>query len=283
MNYDLHYYFILQEKDKYFDDGSANYPIDTKIKINNSPWRISLIQEKGELIMLRLIKEGLHEENIPPEVHSQITIIKEHVLTSINLFLDHLARFRFDIHLFIKKGGKPDLNILLNKKRSEYSESLNSDFEQVLLTSFKFYNELKLISDAQKVYIPVQFRFLSLYKFLELEFKDSGIWTPKFETFTNNVQDEFKKRNISTKLFSKYLHEIRDKCAHIKSNKNILGVTSLSYEDEKKVKIFTKFLTQICIEYINCSSPLIRQTNFEKQICQLKLGSHEKNKKEIHT
>ncbi|MBK6543785.1 MAG: hypothetical protein IPG12_00645 [Saprospiraceae bacterium] len=251
MKYDLHYYFILQERERYFDDGSGNYFYNSKVVMVDSPFRISLIHENGEIIMLRIIKEDLHEERIPKETYNQITILKEHILTSLNLFFDHLARFRFDIHLFIKKGEKPDLNLLLRKEKNENSPTFSTDFTLLLENSFHFRNELKLIADAQKVFLPVQFRFLSLYKFLELEFKIKGVWTERFNSFSKKVQDEFNKRKLSTKLFSNYLHEIRDKCAHIKTNKDILGVTSLSYEDEKKVKDFTQFLTIMCIMYIN--------------------------------
>jgi len=48
-----------------------------------------------------------------------------------------------------------------------------------------------------------------------------------------------------------YIHSIRDRCAHTKSSKDILGVTQLSRNDIIKVSLFLPFLTRMCVEYIN--------------------------------
>jgi len=201
--------------------------------------------------MARISKRGLREKSIPTKIQNEITILKEHLLTSINLHFDPYARIRFNMHQFIEEGGKPDINILLDDGTKKKNQISANEFSDIFLGTFDYGNEFKLLSDAQKTYIPVQFRYLSLYKWLEMEFKTKGRWNSSFLSFTEQVEDEFQKRNFSNKKFSNYLHDIRDKCAHIKSNNDILGVTSLSYQDEKSVIEFTKFLTLVCIEYFN--------------------------------
>ncbi len=198
--------------------------------------------------MARIIIEGLKNKIVPNKILQHITILKEHLLTAINIHFDLYARIRFHIHLFVNKGGKPDLDLLIKSDSKEVSVD---GFSEIFNNSFDYGNELKLIPDSQKSYIPIQFRFLSLYKWLELEFKEKGKWNDYFVSFAKSVENEFYKRELSNKKFSNYLHEIRDKCAHIKSNNDILGVTSLSYKDEEKVIEFTKFLIIICVEYFN--------------------------------
>ena len=249
--YDLYSYFVFKTREKYFDDGNVNYFFDKYLFLNNSQYRVSLIYEDAQIIMARICKSGLKEKFIPTKIQSDITILKEHLLTSINIHFDPYARIRFNMHQFIEEGGKPDINILLDDGTKKKNQISANEFSDIFLDTFDYGNELKLLSDAQKTYVPVQFRYLSLYKWLELEFKTKGRWNNSFISFTDQVEDEFQKRNFSKKKFSNYLHDIRDKCAHIKSNSDALGVTSLSYEDEKKVIEFTKFLSIVCIEYFN--------------------------------
>lgn len=251
MTFDLYYYFVFKRQEKYFDNETGDYFFDRELVVNNSTFQVSLIYEDGEITMARIIKKGLKDKIIPSETRNNITFLKEHLLTAINLHFNPYTRIRFDVHLFINEGGKPDLNLLLKNENKENNQVFVDEFCEIFINSFDFGNELKLLTDAQKSYIPIQFRFLSLYKWLELEFKIKGKWNDGFLSFSKSVEDEFKKREFSKKKFSNYLHDIRDKCAHIKSNNDILGVTSLSYEDEKKVIEFTKFLTIVCIEYFN--------------------------------
>jgi len=109
---------------------------------------------------------------------------------------------------------------------------------------------MKLLSDAQDERLPLQYRYLSIYKLLEMEYKREGRWKQEFERAANKSEAEFKNLGIKMKPVN-YIHYLRDRCAHIKTNREAYGVTQLSRKDMVEISKFLPTLNRFCIGIIN--------------------------------
>ena len=75
----------------------------------------------------------------------------------------------------------------------------------------------------------------------------------ELKAFLSQFSTEFDKMNINLPL-DNYIHALRDKCAHIKTGKDILGVTLLSPEQIVEVETFLPVLRNMCIVLLNSVS-----------------------------
>jgi len=89
---------------------------------------------------------------------------------------------------------------------------------------------------------------------LELEFKKKQkgkiVWTTEFGKFVGKFEEKFRSIRKDKKLVN-YIHELRDRCSHIKIGKDILGVTQLSNKDMLEIYRFFPLMTKICHSRIN--------------------------------
>ncbi len=109
---------------------------------------------------------------------------------------------------------------------------------------------IKLLADAQMPSLPLQYRYLSLYKILELEFRMAGRWVG-LQKLLVLYDDDYKALNISTRSLPNLIHEMRDKCAHIKVDGNDdLGIVGLDGPDAKIVAELAKLLRRILTNYL---------------------------------
>lgn len=85
----------------------------------------------------------------------------------------------------------------------------------------------RLFVDAHDLNIPLQYRYLSFYKILELTLKSGGQWNYSILEQCITIAKIEKDKPIGVERSAKnWIHELRDKCAHIK-NGNLFGVTGL--------------------------------------------------------
>ena len=113
--------------------------------------------------------------------------------------------------------------------------------------------DIRLLIDAGNRYIPLQYRYLSLYKLIEIEFKHRGDWRKaELDRFLDPFASGFCKIGISKKPRA-YLAELRGRCAHIKTGgKNErLGVTHLNHQEAAKVERILPILGEIAVAILN--------------------------------
>src|SRR5215469_16193382 len=109
------------------------------------------------------------------------------------------------------------------------------NIRNVLVGSMGHQPLIKLLADAQMPLLPLQYRYLSLYKILELEFRLAGRWIG-LQKLLEPYYDDYKGLNISMRSLPNLIHEMRDKCAHIKLGGNdSLGIIGLEGADAKIV------------------------------------------------
>jgi hypothetical protein len=115
----------------------------------------------------------------------------------------------------------------------------------------------KLLSDAQSYEVPLQYKYLSVYKIFELEFRSRGRWVGLAEVLAR-YDKEYKALNVSQRSFENLLHELRDKCAHIKSSKDEIYALDLDSPDAALVSRVLPLLLRVAAEHISA-----KQTHFK--------------------
>ncbi|WP_186197550.1 hypothetical protein [Burkholderia gladioli] len=121
--------------------------------------------------------------------------------------------------------------------------------------AFKHRESLRLLADGLDDRIPIQYRFLSLYKFLEIRFRnEKDHWD--FEALQNACTSQINQYNqlrLPRPLPAELQH-LRDRCAHIRTGigkKRRLGITSLNPLAQKEVSRLMPVLIEICRSVFN--------------------------------
>jgi hypothetical protein len=100
-----------------------------------------------------------------------------------------------------------------------------------------------------------------LYKILEYEFRVGKKW-PSLRTFLAAFEPEFKALRLSAKSLDNFLHDLRDKCAHIKLGSAAqLGITGLSTHDADLVDKIMPILRRAVMLHLSGKYPALRFSN----------------------
>lgn len=246
----VYYYFFFEPiKNQYVDKPEIKPECTFTVNSVAKAYEIALFSNDNDIYMLRIMVPGLNGELISNE-DEVVQNLKEHMLSILRMTYDHeLSIFPKSIWVFYDEDEYPDWGVnmeLVVNKPLDYDR-----IKGTFLQSLNIRKQMKLLSDCQNRWIPMQYRFLSLYKFLELEFKEKGKFTNEFGEFLNQYEKEFKDLNLSNRLLKNYIHELRDKCAHIKSNKEIVGVIELDGKSQESVQNFLSFMIPICANLMN--------------------------------
>jgi len=247
------YFLVEPTQEKYVDNDSIEPLFITKVEIKKKIYEVALFSTQNRIYMLRIMIPNLENEVMPEEDVCHVQEIKEHMLSVLRItYSSKVSIFPISIRCFGEQGNPPGLSI-------DFKESINPDFKidkQNILSTFiatsGVRHQIKLISDSQDRRIPLQYQYLSLYKLLELEFKQRGGWQePEFSKFLSKFKDDFLKGGVTKKNLKNYIIELRDKCAHIKNKKEIFGVTELNAKSTIEIERFLPFLIYICTSLLN--------------------------------
>jgi hypothetical protein len=126
---------------------------------------------------------------------------------------------------------------------------------ELFVQSLDTREHLRLFVDGADKRIPLQYRFLSFYKLLELLFRENGYWrTAALEALTSKYAQDFRSAGIDGSFVAK-LHSYRDRCAHIrtgaKGTKQVMGVTHLRLEDASQVERMLPILAAVTASALN--------------------------------
>lgn len=237
---------------RYVDNDSLQPLFEVPVATKTKTYKVALFSTKNTIYMVRIMIPGLEEEKIPVEDMNRVLTLKEHMLSVLRVTYDEdVSITTHYFWIFRDQNEPPVLNI-------KFDLSLNPDFQvngenirSTYINTFSVRNHLRLFSDAQDKRIPLQYRYLSLYKLIELEFKQKGQWRDDFTKFLSKFEDDFTKLNLTSKKLDNYIHDLRDRCAHIKSAKEVVGVTELSRKAAAEVNTFLPLLINICAAMLN--------------------------------
>jgi hypothetical protein len=255
MNTCYYYLFFEPILAEYIDEGNIEPASFALIETESKVYRISFFTTHNQLYMVRIEIPRVPDETIPESDLDIIQTIKEHILSVLRLTYDHsVSLFPRTMWNFVREGEKPGLHVRINELVNPHSDSQVENARNVFVATFPIRVQIKLLSDSQDKRLPLQYRYLSLFKLLEMEFKKKRSWISEYDDFIDSFKEEFKSLGIRMKPAS-YIHCLRDRCAHITTGKDALGITQLSNKDMVEVNRFLPLMTKICVSAIDKKHP----------------------------
>jgi len=187
----------------------------------------------------------------------------EHLISMLRLTTDHpVERLMLgqQLHWVDTEGdaqGKPRITLSMTSiSTSDYRAELKSAgllFEKTLGHRQIF----KLLGDAQLPNLPLSYRYLSIYRILELEFKVGHKW-PQLDSVLEPFENEYRSLNVSNQSFENCMHAFRDMCAHIKSGKSdeVRGIIGLDKEEYPRVEKLFALLKTAVLQHLTTKFPI---------------------------
>jgi hypothetical protein len=244
--------------ERYVDDGTRDL-CTAEISIEDTGnFKVSLVGTKHRIELIRVATLD-SDGNLSAKQSETVGKLVDHTLAVLKLTHDlgvDLVRWGENT---ISVGahdvkGKPDLNIRISEIVGAQTEIAAENIRNVLVASMGHRPLIKLLADSQMPLLPLQYRYLSLYKILELEFRVAGRWIG-LQKLLEPYNDDYKALNISERPLPNLIHQMRDRCAHIKVGGNdSLGIIGLDGPDAKIVTELVKLLRRILTSYLNSKS-----------------------------
>ena len=248
------YYWLFEPLRGGLRDNPARTPaFSVPVTYNDQSYDVSLLVDNAGIPeALRLTIPSLEQEQIPEALLPLLQLVKEHLLSTLRLaYREDIQLFPMSMWSFFQDETPHDVNLRIE---SDLVKCFNAErAKNFFVASFPFRHEVRLLVDGNDARIPVQYRYLSYYKLIEHEFKSKGRWnTNDLENFLVAYEAPFRDLGHRVTL-TRYLHELRDKCAHIKTgrSKELLGVNSLNHKETKAVSDMLPILCDICRDLLN--------------------------------
>ena len=253
MGQTFRYYTVLRPmRDNYVDDGSqvlGTIPIED----NGRLIEVALIGTPEDARMIRVSISNLEAE---PSAEERLRFddLTEAMLALLRIFHDPeiaLAEPGFRYANFTLDNEPPSLSIGL--KKSARTFNLDATFATAYMRSDKEFRDiLRLYADAQHLYSPVQYRYLSAFKIIEHEFKKGRHkWKPELDVLLSSFDEQYQILNISKMPLKAFMIHLRDKCAHIKlGDANELSIVGIASPDTERVIRFLPLLLDVIKKHI---------------------------------
>lgn len=249
------YYWIFEPIGGDIIDGAHRKPaFEIPARYDGEEYYFSLFcrNDNGAPEYARINISKLDKEELPEDILPFLQILKEHLLSVLRIFYDREVKLFNTVWLFRNEGESPELHINITEKLG--TRNLNPKLiSDLFCSSMDCREEVRLLADAIDERIPLQYRFLSYYKIIENEFKSKGRWqTRKLDQFLSDYISLFKNAGFHSKPAA-LLHEVRDRCAHIKTGgkKEVIGVTHLNHKEAVRTDRLLPILKEICINVVN--------------------------------
>jgi len=251
-----YWYFLVEPiLNEYTDKGDKEPLASIDLYFLDDLYQISLFGTKQVLHFIR-IKVPDVSPDMPHEksevVERRIQIAKEHTVSLLRFIYDKkIAIYNASFWIFIDEDMPPNWGMnfeLTLNNRWEFPKEL---FIAGFGNTIDCRTELKLLSDSLDERIPLQYRYLSLFKIFEIMFFDGTKPRKEFESLLSKYEAQFQTQFQKKMSLKGYIIDLRARCAHIRSNKNVTGVTMLNNKDAGEVEAFLPFVFQIARELVN--------------------------------
>ena len=193
----------------------------------------------------------LQSEEIPESQLPLIQSVQEHLLSALRLTFrqDAMLAEPSAVWSFIADGAPRHIKLSIQEFGTHaYDPQRTKD---VFALTFNIRELIRLFVDGIDVRIPLQYRFLSFYKVLENRFRQHGRWDHKaLAAILQSHAGSFTRLGFHATPASA-LHDLRDRCAHVKTGKEVLGVTHLNLKEAARVESVLPYLRAICAAVIN--------------------------------
>lgn len=233
---------------------------------HETTYHLSLyIDAEGQPDFGRLMITGLPTEEVPAKAMPLIQSLREHLLSAIRLSHQSSTSFAaYQCLAFVADGKPPGIHLQVAEQvNNQYSPEQT---KQVFNATFEIRELMRLYLDGCDERLPLQYRYLSFFKLLEASYRSHGHWEHKtVNELLQTYADAFKQLGFRGSPFST-LHDMRDRCAHIRTGKNVLGVTHLNLTEVAKAEKLLPYMRAIGARIINIRSAgkFVMNTNVQE-------------------
>lgn len=250
---------LFGSSEDYRDDGSQVL-ISFKVHVKeHRTVHVALIGNRSEIRLLRVSIEKTENGQLSDREQRAIGDIFEHLLATLS--------FTYDVNVspiyapgiigsltlatLTDDGAPPSLNFKIGARLNPNWTVNPDNIARTFSKTWGKRNLIKLVADAQNPVLPIQYRYLSIYKVFELGYRQSKKWKPEFRAFLDGFAIEFQQLNLSRRSIWKFIHELRDKCAHIRLGNNSTGIIGLNSSDGQLVQKFLPLFSRMLKAHLN--------------------------------
>jgi hypothetical protein len=181
-----HYTPISPLREEYSDDGSTVIlSINCGMK-DGRVFDISLLGTDDTIVSIRVTTPLLNEDKLSNEDKNRITGLVEHMLAVLRLTYDVEADFvrtgnsYITMMSFVGGGQGPRLHIRgIGREINPGYKIKVHNIATVFCNTSKLKEIVRLAADSQHPTLPIQYRYLTLYKIFERDFKKNKRWQKK--------------------------------------------------------------------------------------------------------
>ena len=260
MFYCMYYWLIAPLRGGIRDDAHRTPSFSISMQVpNRKPYELSLFCDSAgapEFARCRipdLTRRAIDTEHLPA-----LQVMSEHLLTALRLTCDPSISFARPgaVWAFFDEGSPHELGLDIETISEGRWEPATA--QAIFEHSIEIRELMRLYADGVDQRIPLQYRYLSLYKVLEANFRTDGMWN--YAALKNHLAPHAQGFK-SAGAFSdpvKYLHALRDRCAHIrtggKGRRQTIGITHLNHEAASSVEKLLPYVTAAAAAAINARS-----------------------------
>jgi hypothetical protein len=241
---------------RYVDDGKRDLCKATISIVDVGEFEVALVGTRTSIELIRVATLNSDGE-LTPTQSDTVSKLMDHMLSVLRITYDHeVARLSWNDQTISlgthDKDGLPNLSVdISDVTPPRHGECDFESIARVFAGSAKIRHLMKLLSDTQLLSLPLQYRYLSLYKIFELEFKFAGKWNG-LEALLTPYEEQYRALNVSDRALKNIIHELRDKCAHIKTGgKDDLGIVGMDHADTRIVNALVPLLMRIIANHIS--------------------------------
>jgi len=215
---------------------------------------LALFSEGNVPIYARVGMPGLVQEALSDQLMDMIQAVKEHLISMLRLTYSSETRvFPSNLWHYVEEGQPYDLGFAFS---SIFSSRVfdPQKTRRLFVATFNHREDIRLLIDGLDPEIPLQYRYLSLYKILEQQFRTpTGLDESRLDLFLQPYEPIFRQAGIMQKPRN-YVIQLRDSCAHISKRSGTsmeMGVTHLNRNKALAVEKILPILAKVCADRLN--------------------------------
>ncbi len=224
-------YSLLAPVPERFDDyGEAPLTVIPVERVTGKTWEVAVLGTPNTIQAVRITIPDIENETIDPEDFRAALRLRIYLLDCIRIVYDSAAEyFRYGENVpamwnFREPNEPPNFSVVIK-------EPLNPDYRvnavglaHMISAPPTLRPIIHLMANGADPRLPLQFRFLSFYKIIEMHYRVAP--NKKFSELATRYVDDFHAvfpsvKNVAT--LCKQLSQLRNKCAHIKLTTGDLG------------------------------------------------------------
>lgn len=243
---------------KYMDDGTRDI-CSVTISDHVGEFEIGLIGSSKSVELVRVTTLN-SDGDLTPAQSTMVSRLTNHMLAVLRIThaseIDVLRWGEQTISLGSHgQDGKPNLGVTIETILNAKNDIDGKNVASVFLATLDCAHLICLIADSQDARLPLQYRYLSLYKILELEFRRGSKWVGLSERL-DKFEEKYKALNVSNRSLKNLLHELRDKCAHIKTGREeTLGIVGVDHQDAVVIAKLMPLVREVVLTSLEGSLP----------------------------